>query len=114
MTEDGIYVGECTLLSKDYCGKAVTLSMQGCSLSTTHISMTLTPAQQRQVINWFCKNHRNIVEDALLLDGVADKQEEPFDPCGEKCENCPDNCRVDCKLDDEHLNMRVINRGKKG
>jgi hypothetical protein len=70
MTEDGIYVGECILLSKDYSGKAVSLSMQGCNISTTSIQMTLTPAQQRQVINWFCKNRKEIVEDALLLDGV--------------------------------------------
>jgi hypothetical protein len=98
MIEDEIYIGECALLSKDYCGEAVTLSMKGCNISTTSIQMTLTPLQQRQVINWFCKNRKKTVEEALLLESViSDKPEQPFDPCGEKCGNCPDNCRVDCK-----------------
>jgi len=65
MTDDGIYIGECELYSTDYHGKAVTLSMQGCSLSTTHISMTLKPNQQKQMIDWFCKHKKQFVINAL-------------------------------------------------
>jgi len=65
MTDDGIYIGECTFWSKGYSGKAVTLSMQGCSLSTTHISMTLTPNNQEQIIEWFCKHRRKLVEKSM-------------------------------------------------
>ncbi len=68
---DGVYIGECVLFSSRYNGDAVTISMQGCNVSTTHISMTLTPLQQREVINWFCKHRKEIVEDALALDGVV-------------------------------------------
>jgi len=63
--DDRIYVGECTLFSHRYNGRAVTLSMQGGNVSTTHTTMTLTPKQQKEVIEWFCINRRRLVEDCL-------------------------------------------------
>lgn len=65
MTDDGVYIGECQLFSSNYCGPAVSLSMQGCSLSTTVISMALKPNQQKQIIEWFCKHRRDLVEKSL-------------------------------------------------
>lgn len=77
--DDGIYIGEGYYISKDYKGEAVTLSMEGSCFSSTHISMTLTPAQQRTLINWFCKNRKDLVEDALLLEGVLKTKQEQED-----------------------------------
>lgn len=63
MLDSGIYIGECVLFSSRYNGEAVAFSMQGCSLSTTHIQMILTPNEQKSVIEWFYKHKRQMVEE---------------------------------------------------
>ena len=65
MLDSGIYIGECVLFSSRYSGNAVTISMQGCNVSTTHIQMVLTPNEQKSVIEWFCKNKKEMVEEVL-------------------------------------------------
>jgi len=65
MIDSGIYIGECTLFSSRYSGEAVTISMQGCNVSTTHIQMVLTPTEQKTVIEWFCKHKKEVVKEAL-------------------------------------------------
>jgi len=66
MTDDGVYISECELFSSRYCGKAVDISMKGCNLSTTHISMVLTPNQQKQIVMWFCRNREDLVKECIM------------------------------------------------
>jgi hypothetical protein len=73
MTTDkpNIYVGECTLISNDYTGKALTISMKGCALSTTHISMTLDPDQQKVLREYLMKDVVEELERKKTLQWVA-------------------------------------------
>jgi hypothetical protein len=63
--DDDLYIGECTLFSPRYRGKAVSLYMKGCSLSTTHISMALTPRNQEQIAKWLIENRKELFEDMI-------------------------------------------------
>jgi ubiquinone biosynthesis protein COQ9 len=69
MSENTLYIGKCHFSSNNYCGDALSVSKQGCSLSTTHISMTLLPNEQEQLIRWFCKHNREFIEQILLENG---------------------------------------------
>lgn len=66
MSEGGVYIGECEFFSKNYCGKAVNLSMRGCNPSATHISMVLTPIEQKQIVMWFCRNREDLVKESIM------------------------------------------------
>lgn len=65
MSKRGLYIGKCLLFSNDYSGDALTISKQGSSLSTTHTQMSLIPCEQLQLIQWFCRNNRELVEQSL-------------------------------------------------
>lgn len=90
MLDSGIYIGECVLFSSRYNGKAVTISMQGCNVSTTHIQLVLTPEEQKTLIEWFCNNKRELVEEEIY-GGFQNQKDLWCGNCGFKeSETCDD------------------------
>jgi translation elongation factor EF-1beta len=77
MTTDtpNIYVGECTLISNDYTGKALTISMKGSALSTTHISMTLKPDQQKVLREYLLKDIIEKLEEEAKVEYIPEQEE---------------------------------------
>ena len=50
-----VYLYESHLFSNDYTGKVLTITQPGCNLSTTLIAMTLTPDDQKEILEFMYK-----------------------------------------------------------
>lgn len=64
-----VYLRECESYGNDYKGKAIYISKPGCNLSTTLISMTLIPKDQREILEFMYKYNPEMYREICNSNG---------------------------------------------